>query len=250
VPENFKHGTNRGYGVYKCRCDDCRVAHSEAARIDRERNNARVTAAQRRRWREDPKYRQYQAEWRAENREQVLAWKREYYVRHREQLLEQDKVRYQRQRQRYIDNAKRWREANPERSREIARGVRERHREEYNLRAAERARERYASDPDKYKVAFKRWRLENPEAARLTNQRNRHKRRGAEFTAEAIEWIASLVDPLCTYCGERADTIDHIIPVSKGGTGEVDNLTPACRSCNSKKHTMTLEAFMQKMGMN
>jgi 5-methylcytosine-specific restriction endonuclease McrA len=30
-------------------------------------------------------------------------------------------------------------------------------------------------------------------------------------------------------------TIDHIIPVSRGGTNDVDNLRLLCRSCNSKK---------------
>ena len=39
----------------------------------------------------------------------------------------------------------------------------------------------------------------------------------------------------CT-CGNYADTIDHIIPASKGGTTTLDNLTPMCRTCNSIKN--------------
>lgn len=40
----------------------------------------------------------------------------------------------------------------------------------------------------------------------------------------------------CCYCGssERLE-IDHVIPVSKGGSHEEDNLKTACRSCNRKK---------------
>lgn len=39
----------------------------------------------------------------------------------------------------------------------------------------------------------------------------------------------------CVYCGDPADTIDHVIPKSKGGTDDLDNLVPACRDCNSRK---------------
>lgn len=43
----------------------------------------------------------------------------------------------------------------------------------------------------------------------------------------------------CTYCGvtgaEAELEIDHIIPVSRGGSHHISNLTTACRSCNQKK---------------
>ena len=40
---------------------------------------------------------------------------------------------------------------------------------------------------------------------------------------------------ICQYCGEPAGSVDHIIPVARGGTDEWDNLCAACVRCNSRK---------------
>lgn len=39
----------------------------------------------------------------------------------------------------------------------------------------------------------------------------------------------------CAYCGKRADTIDHVVPRSRGGQHTWDNCVAACRLCNSRK---------------
>jgi 5-methylcytosine-specific restriction endonuclease McrA len=44
----------------------------------------------------------------------------------------------------------------------------------------------------------------------------------------------------CTYCEITLTpgtvTVDHIVPVSRGGRHELENVTPACKSCNCRKH--------------
>ena len=39
----------------------------------------------------------------------------------------------------------------------------------------------------------------------------------------------------CAYCDALATTVDHVIPLVRGGTNYEGNLVPACRSCNSRK---------------
>ena len=39
--------------------------------------------------------------------------------------------------------------------------------------------------------------------------------------------------------------IDHIIPVSRGGTSERENLQPLCVDCNTKKSDRTMEEFLR-----
>ncbi len=53
----------------------------------------------------------------------------------------------------------------------------------------------------------------------------------AEF--ELLVW---LYQNRCAYCWQESDlTEDHVIPLVAGGGHEIENILPACKSCNSKK---------------
>ena len=47
----------------------------------------------------------------------------------------------------------------------------------------------------------------------------------------------------CTYCGAEAKHVDHIIPVSAGGTDDPENLTAACARCNLAKKDKSVSVF-------
>jgi 5-methylcytosine-specific restriction endonuclease McrA len=47
----------------------------------------------------------------------------------------------------------------------------------------------------------------------------------------------------CVYCGNDASQVDHVIPRSRGGSGEVANLVPACARCNNAKGDKTPEEW-------
>lgn len=45
----------------------------------------------------------------------------------------------------------------------------------------------------------------------------------------------------CVYCGSRATTIDHIVPVCQGGRSTWENTVAACKPCNNRKGSRSLE---------
>lgn len=71
-------------------------------------------------------------------------------------------------------------------------------------------------------------------------------------------WKRKKSSGLCYYCGSRfksADlTMDHRVPISRGGRSVKENLVPCCKECNSKKKhllpsewTEYLDALLQKL---
>jgi 5-methylcytosine-specific restriction endonuclease McrA len=40
---------------------------------------------------------------------------------------------------------------------------------------------------------------------------------------------------ICQYCGQEANTVDHVIPRRLGGLDSDDNLVASCRRCNLSK---------------
>ncbi|MBI2168969.1 MAG: HNH endonuclease [Actinobacteria bacterium] len=45
----------------------------------------------------------------------------------------------------------------------------------------------------------------------------------------------------CQYCGAGAESIDHVVPTSRGGAHEWENVVACCRRCNSAKEDRLLE---------
>lgn len=52
-------------------------------------------------------------------------------------------------------------------------------------------------------------------------------------------WARRIQEGVCYYCGKnvgaKALTMDHVVPVSRGGKSKKGNLVPACKECNNKK---------------
>ena len=52
-------------------------------------------------------------------------------------------------------------------------------------------------------------------------------------------WKNRLAQGICHWCGKRFApdelTMDHIVPVTRGGKSSRNNVVPACKECNSRK---------------
>lgn len=55
----------------------------------------------------------------------------------------------------------------------------------------------------------------------------------------------------CALCGKfiRFDqfTVDHIIPLAKGGTNDIENLQCTCKQCNAMKQDLSEDEFLDKL---
>ena len=70
----------------------------------------------------------------------------------------------------------------------------------------------------------------------------RLKAAGGELATDIRSYIFLRGGNSCKSCGTGEDlTIDHVFPISKGGTNHIDNLQVLCRRCNSSKKDRVLQ---------
>ena len=71
----------------------------------------------------------------------------------------------------------------------------------------------------------------------------RREREKARALRESAWWKAQLARGICHYCGRKFPasglTMDHVVPVARGGTSSRGNVVPCCKDCNSAKGAKT-----------
>ncbi|GAA3637340.1 hypothetical protein GCM10023079_29380 [Streptomyces chitinivorans] len=138
------------------------------------------------------------------------------------------------------ENNRRWREENLDRKREYDR----RWREVNPDRDREYTRRWYTENRDRKRETNRRWREANRD-----RERERQRIRNQGMTPELRDYIASLKGRPCHFCGETADQVDHLTPISRCVELGIphntrDNLAPICGSCNMSKGTKTEAEFI------
>jgi len=87
------------------------------------------------------------------------------------------------------------------------------------------------------------YRLEVRQRARLRKARERGNG-GIHVKGKSIRQRFEQFGHQCAYCGATGDLqIEHLIPISKGGTHVLGNILPACLRCNYSKHANDAETW-------
>lgn len=111
-------------------------------------------------------------------------------------------------------------------------------------------RARYARHKERLKAQIAAYHRANPDVVRAKREKHRALRKGAEgfFTADEWRKLVAEYEHSCAYCGAIGPLEqDHCLPLDRGGTNWIENILPACRVCNARKHLMTEEEFRARL---
>lgn len=210
---------------YEAQCNACRK--KERNRLWREANPGAM-AANARRWRE------------AGNK---TARPEGYAEQHRDR----ERNRYQEDpnhRERVKQRTKEWKKNNPERSKELITAWYEKHVDERRKYTREWNRAYYSTPEGRAKQAESRMKHRAArQASRAAYYAKRYGRAG-EITNEQLNWLHKWQDHCCCYCNaslEGRETIEHVVPLDRGGENNPHNVLLACGYCNSSKQHRLLD---------
>ena len=62
-------------------------------------------------------------------------------------------------------------------------------------------------------------------------------------------WQNKAAEGRCYYCGLTVEpsrlTMDHVVPITRGGRSEKNNLVACCKDCNTKKKSMLPQEWQE-----
>ncbi len=104
--------------------------------------------------------------------------------------------------------------------------------------------DRYQTKRDEIRAYQRVYQKRVPELSARRTMRYYARKMGAEGTHTATEWMALHVwfGNRCLCCGATKKLeADHVVPLGCGGSDDIANLQPLCRSCNASKATQTID---------
>jgi 5-methylcytosine-specific restriction endonuclease McrA len=153
-----------------------------------------------------------------------------------------------------------WKKAHPRRARAHNLAYKKTHKAEvtaynaqYRLTHAEELAkynaEYYQAHPEEYRERLSNWRKENPERAKIQihTRRTRKTQAGGSYTEQEWLELRKKYGNRCLCCNKRRVLVpDHVIPVVKGGSSNIENIQPLCQPCNSRKSARTTDFRLRR----
>ena len=188
------------------------------------------------------KMREYKQKWRDANREKCREYSRKFRASNPEKAREAVRASGAK----HPETKRDYRVANADKVRDYMRNYHAAHRDKsresarkYRAANPEKDRERHrkynAANKDKSRERLRKYRATHPDVVRAQKHRRRSLINTSIVDAPTARQIEEIMREPCIYCGEPSEHLDHVIPLSRGGTHEIDNLVPACAKCNVSK---------------
>lgn len=100
-----------------------------------------------------------------------------------------------------------------------------------------------ANDPKKYHIL---------DPAHTDPARVKKEREKAQALKKSGWWTAQIQKGVCHYCQRKIPasklTMDHVVPIARGGTSTRGNVVPACSACNRDKKLETpVEQILEQL---
>jgi len=171
------------------------------------------------------------AQYRAKNAARIAARKAAYYRQNIDKRKGYNALYYREHAEQIKEHSRRYSREHP--------------RLEQNRERSRRYRLKY---PDRVKASHARQYAKHPERWTAYVHNRRTALCDIKLTVDILNEVIAASNGVCPYCGEPFEDghIDHIIPVSKGGTNDRENLIYCCAFCNMSKHDKLLEDWLSE----
>ena len=90
------------------------------------------------------------------------------------------------------------------------------------------------------------------DTANTDPRRLKKEREKARELRQSDWWKKKIAEGLCHHCGKRFPpkelTMDHLVPLARGGVSSKNNIVPACKACNAgKKLDTPVDELLRKI---
>ncbi len=152
---------------------------------------------------------------------------------------------------------KEWVKNNREQAREIVKKYKnsekgKKHIKEYREKNKERIDKKTREWKEENKAGIKQYAKEYQKNHLKEFNVYWHKRRSIikglkkHFTIKEWNELQEKWNYKCLCCGEKATSPDHITPLLRGGSNEIDNIQPLCLPCNLRKNSKIIDYRLVK----